>query len=259
VRDRAARPDDPDAAPGVSVVLPTHNELPNLAELIPRLREALAGERLEILVVDDASTDGSVEWLNAQAAADPSLRPLFGDALLGIGHALRRGYDAARGEVIVSVDADLSFEAAVAPQLLAAVRAGHDLVIGSRHHRGGSYSAPNATIARKRFVSRWANRVLRLAVPVGISDFSVDCRALRRDLWCRLELKERTNIWLIEMVVMAAAAGARLGEVPVAFQDRRFGASKLRLGREILLTGYRVLLMIARYWRARLGGRTARA
>ena len=242
-------------APDVSVILPTHDELENLEVLLPQLRAALAGEHFEIVVVDDASTDGSVAWLDARAAEDPSLRPLYGDALLGIGHALRRGYDAARGEVIVSLDADLSFEAAVVPRLVAAVRDGLDLVIGSRHHRDGSYAAPHAAIARKRWVSRWANRILRLAVPVGISDFSVDCRALRRDLWRRLDLKERTNIWLIEMVVMAAAEGARLGEVPVAFRDRRFGASKLRLGREIVLTGYRVLLMILRYWRRRLGGR----
>lgn len=243
--------------PGVSVVLPTHNELPNLQQLLPSLREAMAPEAIEIVVVDDASNDGSVAWLNEQAQLDPSLRPVFGDALRGIGHALRRGYDAARGEIIVSIDADLSFDAEVVAQMVAAVRGGKDLVIGSRHHPEGSYDAPNGTIARKRFTSRTSNRILRLLVPVGISDFSVDCRALRRELWQRLQLKETTNIWLIEMVVSAAISGARLGEVPVHFRDRQFGASKLRLGREVMLTGYRVLLMIARYWRSRVAGRPA--
>ncbi len=236
----------------MSVVLPTHNELQNLVVLVPLVLAALAGERLELLVVDDASDDGTPAWLAGLAAADPRLRPVIGDELRGIGDALRRGYEAARGRIIVSMDADLSFEAAVVPHLVAAVRGGSDLVIGSRHHPDGRYEAPNAAIRRKRFVSRNSNRVLRALVPVGISDFSVDCRAIRRELWERIALRERTNIWLIEMVIASAIARARLGEVPVTFRDRRFGASKLRLGRELLLTGYRVLLMIGRFQVSRL-------
>jgi dolichol-phosphate mannosyltransferase len=236
-------------------VLPTHNERANLVVLVPQVLEALAGEAFELIVVDDASNDGSPAWLTELAAADARIRPVFGDALRGSGDALRRGYEAARGGIIVSMDADLSFEAAIVPRLVAAVREGRDLVIGSRHHPQGSYEAPNAVIARKRFVSRNSNRVLSTLVPVGITDFSVDCRAIRRDLWDRLALRERTNIWLIEMVIASAIARARLGEIPITFRDRRFGASKLRLGRELFLTGYRVLLMIGRY----LGSRLRRA
>lgn len=233
-------------------MLPTHNERANLAVLVPQIVQALAGEEFELLVVDDASDDGSPEWLAGLAAADARIRPVIGDALRGIGDALRRGYEAARGGIIVSMDADLSFDAAVVPQLVAAVRAGSDLVIGSRHHPQGGYEAPNGVIRRKRWVSHNANRVLSALVPVGITDFSVDCRAIRRSLWERLVLRERTNIWLIEMVIASAIAGARLGEVPTTFRDRRFGASKLRLGRELFLTGYRVLLMIGRYLLSRL-------
>jgi dolichol-phosphate mannosyltransferase len=239
--------------PAVSVVLPTHNERANLELLVPQLAAALAGEAFELLIVDDASDDGSREWLAALQRRDGRVRALLGDSLRGIGDALRRGYDAARAEVIVSMDADLSFDAEVARQLLAAVRGGLDLVIGSRHHPGGRYEAPTPEIARKRLVSAGANRVLRSLVRVGVTDFSVDCRAIRRELWERLALRERTNIWLIEMVVESAAHGARIGEIPVRFRDRRFGASKLRLGREIFVTGWRVLWMIARYLAARLG------
>lgn len=236
----------------MSVVLPTHNERANLEVLLPQILEALAGEALELLVVDDASDDGSPAWLGALAAADPRIRPVFGDALRGIGDALRRGYEASRGEIIVSMDADLSFDADILPRLVAAVRAGSDLVIGSRHHAQGSYEAPSAVIRRKRWVSHGANRLLTALVPVGITDFSVDCRAIRRSLWQQLALRERTNIWLIEMVIASAIARARLGEIPVTFRDRRFGASKLRLGREVFLTGYRVLLMVGRYEVSRL-------
>lgn len=241
------------AQPAVSVVLPTHNELANLELLVPQLAAALAGEAFELLVVDDASDDGSREWLVGCGRRDARVRALFGDELRGIGDALRRGYDAARADVIVSMDADLSFDADVARRLFEAVRGGLDLVIGSRHHAGGRYEAPTSEIARKRLVSASANRVLRSLVRVGVTDFSVDCRAIRRELWEKLALRERTNIWLIEMVVEAAAHGARIGEIPVTFRDRRFGASKLRLGREVFVTGWRVLWMIARYLAARLG------
>jgi dolichol-phosphate mannosyltransferase len=248
-----------DVQPAVTVVLPTHNERANLEVLVPQLVEVLAAERFELLIVDDASDDGTPDWLARCRERDPRIRFLLGDALRGIGDALRRGYDAARADVIVSIDADLSFDADVARQLLAAVRGGLDLVIGSRYQSGGRYEAPTAKIIRKRLVSSSANWVLRRLVPVGVSDFSIDCRAIRRQLWERLVLRERTNIWLIEMVVEAAAHGARIGEIPVDFHDRRFGESKLRLGREIFVTGWRVLWMVARYFAARLGLATPRS
>jgi dolichol-phosphate mannosyltransferase len=236
----------------VSVVLPTHNERANLELLVPQLGEALAGESFELLVVDDASDDGSRAWLEGCRQRDARVRPLFGDELRGIGDALQRGYEAARADVIVSMDADLSLDAAVARRLLDAVRGGRDLVIGSRHHADGRYEMQATPSGFKRFVSRSANSVLRTLVPVGVTDFSIDCRAIRRELWERLALRERTNLWLIEMVIEAAAHGARIGEIPIVFRDRRFGASKLRLGRE-LAQGWRVLWMIARYLGVRLG------
>ena len=85
--------------------MPTHNERPNLEVLVPALLELLADEALELIVVDDASSDGSPAWLAEYAERDPRVRPVIGDALLGIGDALRRGYDAARGEILLSMGA----------------------------------------------------------------------------------------------------------------------------------------------------------
>ncbi len=243
----------PGGAVAITVVLPSHNERENLEVLIPALFRALAGESLELIVVDDASTDGTPQWLAQEGERDPRVRALIGDRLCGIGDALRRGYDVAQGDVIISMDADLSFDASIAAALLGAIRGGLDLVIGSRHHPGGAYEAPTAEIARKRLVSSISNWIIRTLVHVGVSDFSVDCRAIRRPLWQRLALRERTNIWLIEMIIEAAIHGARIGEIPITFSDRRFGESKLRLGREVALTGWRVLAMIGRYWGARAG------
>lgn len=242
--------------PDVSVILPTHNELANLKVLIPQIIRALKPYQLEIIVVDDASTDGSTSWLKAQHQRYPFIskkqacliRPIFGTSLRGIGFALHRGYNASRGEVIISLDADLSLSATIIPRLLAKINQGYDLVVGSRHHRLGKYEAPNPTIQQKRLISFLANGLIKTLLPIGITDFSLDCRAIKRSLWKKLKLQEKTNIWLIEMIITAAIKKARITEIPVRFKDRRFGVSKLNLKREVLFTGYHVLGLIAQYY-----------
>lgn len=234
--------------PQISVVLPTHNELANLKILIPQIIHTLKDYKIEIIVVDDISTDGSKDWLINQHKKHSFVRPIFGNKLRGIGFALHRGYNASRGEVIVSLDADLSLSANIIPRLLAKINQGYDLVVGSRHHRLGKYEAPNPTIKQKRLISLLANKLISTLLPLGITDFSLDCRAIRRTLWQRLKLQEKTNIWLIEMIIAAAIKKARITEIPVVFKDRKYGVSKLNLKREVLFTGYHVLGLIAQYY-----------
>ena len=233
--------------PEISIVLPTSNELANLKILIPQIRDQLKKEHTEIIIVDDASNDGSVKWLKQLAATNPNIKPIFGPTLKGIGNALRRGYSASQGSIIVSFDADLSFETKVIPQLIKAIRQGNDLVLGSRHMQGGAYEAPNKQIKKKQLTSKAANIILNLFISVNVSDFSANCRAIRKSLWKKLKLKEKTNIWLIEMIVESAIHKASILQIPVTFKDRRYGTSKLRLGREVFLTGYRVIGMIIRF------------
>ncbi len=238
--------------PQVSIVLPTHNELANLKILIPQIIRVLKTLKLEIIVVDDASTDGSVDWLKHEHDRHPFIRPLFGHQLKGIGFALHRGYNASRGEITISLDADLSLSAAIIPQLLTQINQGYDLVVGSRHHPQGQYHAPNSAIKQKRLISHLANWLITTLLPIGITDFSLDCRAIRRKLWRQLKLKEKTNIWLIEMIIAAAITGAKIKEIPVVFKDRRFGVSKLNLKREVLFTGYHVIGLIFKFYQSKL-------
>lgn len=235
----------------ISVVLPTHNELANLKILIPQIRHALKKYPHEIIVVDDISTDGSILWLKNLHRTHPQIRPIFGHKLKGIGFALHRGYQASQGEIIVSLDADLSLSPAIISKLIAKINQGYDLVVGSRHHHLGKYEAPTPAIKQKRFISHIANFLIKTLLPIGITDFSLDCRAIRRSLWRRIKLTEKTNIWLIEMIIATAIKRAKITEIPVTFKDRRFGTSKLNLKREILLTGYRVLGLIIKFYTSR--------
>ncbi len=223
----------------ISVVLPTHNELQNIKVLIPQIKRLLKGIAFEIIVVDDASTDGSQSWLKKQA----KVKPIIGSKLNGIGNALRRGYNKASGNIIVSLDADLSIDPKIILKLIKKLKV-HDLVIGSRHCKQGKYLAPNQEIRKKRLISKISNKTLSVLVPIGISDFSINCRGIKKSLWKKLNLQEKTNIWLIEMIIKSAQAKARVSEIPLTFKDRQYGSSKLKLGREIFLTGYRVILMI---------------
>lgn len=239
------------STPKVSVVLPTHNELENLKQLIPQIIKVLRPNHPEIIVVDDASTDGSIQWLKKLSDKNPRVKPIFGSKLKGIGNALRRGYNASSSPIIVSLDADLSFLPSTVPVLICKINQGYDLVIGSRHHSKGIYQAPTLSIKRKRLISSSANFLLKTLLPIGVSDFSANCRAIRVSTWKKLKLKEKTNIWLIEMIVATAIGGGKIIEIPVKFRDRRFGSSKLKLGREIFLHGYRVISLISKFYASR--------
>lgn len=218
--------------PSVSIILPTYNERENISIFIGQLTEAFGGYPYEIIVVDDSSPDGTGGLVKKLSGKNPAIRLLTRTAKEGIGAALREGYNAARNTIIVSSDVDLSFQAADLVRLVEAVNKGSDLALGSRHSRGSFYEAPNAAIRRKRFISHAGNVVIRLFFGLPLHDFSANCRAIRRNVWERINTTENTNTLLLEMILRCYYQGLRVTELPVGFFDRRFGASKLRLSKE---------------------------
>ncbi len=220
----------------VSVVVPTFDERGNVEALVKGIRSALPGRDFEILVVDDASPDGTGELVRSLPKEIPELRLVPKEHRKGIGAALHFGCDRARLEVLLSMDADLSFDPADIPRLLRPIEDGFDMVVGARHAAGGAYETPSMRIRFKYWVSRWGNAVVRALIGLPISDYSGSFRALRRSVWERIETKDHSNCLLLEMILKAAAAGFRIGEVPVRFRDRRVGTSKLNLWAE--LPGY---------------------
>ncbi len=225
----------------VSVVVPTYNERENIEPLAKGIRRALAGRKFEILIVDDASPDGTGELVRSLSKEIPQLRLVPKERRKGIGAALRLGYDRARLEVLLSLDADLSFDPADIPRLLQPIEDGLDMVVGTRHAPGGSYQTPRWRIRLKYWVSRWGNAVVRRLVGLPISDYSGSFRALRRSVWERIETSDDTNCLLLEMILESARAGCRICEVPVVFRDRVRGESKLNLWVE--LPGYALRLL----------------
>lgn len=233
--------------PELSVIIPTYNERENIQRLLPRLAAALADVSYEVVVVDDCSPDGTGDAVGDLARAGHPARLISKPVKEGIGAALRVGYHAGRGRLLASLDADLSFDPADLRRLMTRVAGGADVVVGSRHVAGSAYEAPTLRVRFKRFTSRTTNALLRRLTGIPISDFTANMRVLRREAWTTIETQEKTNLLLFEMILKAYVRGFIIAEAPVAFRNRRFGESKLRLAREAPKFLRMVALVLARY------------
>lgn len=213
----------------VSVIIPTYNERENIRILIGQLHEVLGAREHEILVVDDRSPDGTGAVVEVLAKADSRVKLAIKEKREGIGAALRYGYDLGKKDVLLSMDADLSFKTSEALKLLELIDSGFDLALGCRHKAGGSYEAPTLRVKAKFFVSRLGNRVIRGLVGLDLHDYSANFRAIRRSVWHAILTEENTNSLLLEMILKVKYRGFKIAEAPVSFADRVHGQSKLNL------------------------------
>jgi len=216
----------------VLVVVPTYNEVENVAELLARVRKATAALDLEVLVVDDGSPDGTADAVEAIGREHGGVHVLRRTSKDGLGAAYRAGFrwGLARGfDVLMEMDADLSHDPADIPRLLAALDdgAGADAVIGSRYVPGGSI--PRWAFHR-RMLSRGGNVFAAVVLGLPVHDATAGFRAYRAWLLGTIDLDHiRADGYgfQIEMTWRARRAGARLAEVPIAFTDRTAGTSKM--------------------------------
>lgn len=213
------------------VVIPTYDERESLPELVPRV---LAIPDASVLVVDDASPDGTGAIADALAAAYPGrVDVLHRTGPRGLGHAYVAGIQRAlesRADLICQMDADLSHDPQYLPAMAAAT-ASHDLVIGSRYLNG--VSVVNWPL-RRLALSTAANRYIRFVTGLPVKDCTSGYRCWRREALERVHvenLRSQGYSFLVEALHGAWLAGCRLGEVPIIFVERRQGASKLSSSR----------------------------
>lgn len=224
-----AVPPAPDlrAALRTVMVVPTYNEVTNIVPLLDRLRAAAPD--VDVLIVDDASPDGTGQLADALAAPDAQIRVLhrrnkegLGAAYLdGFRWALEQGYD-----VIGEMDADGSHQ----PEELARLRAAlarADLVIGSRWVEGGSIlDWPR----RREWLSRVGNAYTRLLLGVRIQDVTAGYRLYRREALEKIDLDGVASsgyVFQADLAFRTVRAGLRVIEVPIEFVERRRGESKM--------------------------------
>lgn len=216
----------------LSIVLPAYNEMKNLEIFIPQIEKAFKELLLEIIVVDDNSQDGTKELLRSLNGRFKNINLISRPKLMGIGSAIRDGYNAARGEYILSSDADLSFTIEDMKRLYFKITEGYDLVTGCRHGGKGGYEKKSLFVKIKYVFSWFGNFVVRKISGLGINDVSANFRIIRRDSWYKLKTVENTNSLLFEMIVKAKRNGLKITEIPVTFYQRKFGKSKLNMWKE---------------------------
>lgn len=233
----------------ISIILPTYNERENIRRLIPKIEQELKHHRLraEILVVDDTSPDGTAAVARKLNKRYGNIRALVRPKKEGIGAALRDGYHAAKGDVLVSIDVD-SMEPSVIPRLVKKLEEGYDLVNGSRGILGKSYQKNSLKSYMKETLSLCGNFVLRTLFQTKLTHLSMNCRAVRKRAWRAIQTKEKGNLFLIEMIVQLKKKNYRITQIPIKFVDRKYGETKMQLGRQ----SFRFFLVIGRlawqYW-----------
>jgi dolichol-phosphate mannosyltransferase len=218
------------------VVLPTYNERVNLPLIVPQILEQ--DPRIEVLVVDDNSPDGTGQLADELAAADPRVHVMHREEKAGLGKAylagfrwaLDRGYD-----YVLEMDADFSHDPKFLGQLLSAAREA-DLVIGSRYRAG--VNVINWPISRL-LLSLGANQYARWITGLPLTDSTAGFKCFRREVLEAIDFeKVRSNgySFQIEMSFRAWKKGFRLAEIPIVFTDRMEGQSKMnkRIVREAI-------------------------
>jgi glycosyltransferase involved in cell wall biosynthesis len=227
--------DESDQPPVISIVIPLYNEEESIAHLHQALDAAMTnlGVPAEVIIVDDGSRDRSFAMLRAIAQTDPRftivrLRRNFGQTA-----AFQAGFDRARGDVIVTMDADLQNDPMDIPLLLAKINEGYDIVSGWRKDRQDRYWD-------RKLPSMMANRLISNVTDVRLHDYGCSLKAYRREVLQHVHLYGELHRFI---PALASQVGGTVAEVPVNHRARQFGRSKYGISRTV-----RVLLDLVTVW-----------
>ncbi len=237
----------------IAVIVPTYNERENIEALVTQLLALPVGA--QVVVVDDNSPDGTGALADRLAAEYPGrVLTIHRPGKLGLGTAYIAGFRraiAAEADLICTMDADFSHHPRYIPQLMDKIGQGYDLVIGSRYVRGGGTSG----CAAHRILLSWgANAFARTLLGLRAHDATAGFRCYRRAVLESLDLdqiKASGYSFLIEMLYRVQRGGWRVGEVPILFENRRLGSSKI--SKNEITRALRTVLRLARekllFWR----------
>ncbi len=244
------------AGRGVWVVLPTYNERENIDAVASAILAALP--QAQLLVVDDASPDGTGELADAMAAREPRMSVLHRPVKDGLGAAYREAFkwvlQRPETEAVVQMDADFSHDPRDLPRLLAPLMRDADLVLGTRYMAGGG------TVGwpwYRKLISRGGTTFARTVLLLPYRDLTGGFKAWRRDLLDRIRLRDAHVSgygFQVEMTWWAHRRGARIVQLPIIFRERVAGTSKMRGG----IVGEALVMVMRLRWGAvteRFGGR----
>jgi dolichol-phosphate mannosyltransferase len=208
-----------------SLVVPTYEERGTIAAVLRDVAAALGARAYEVIVVDDASPDGTLDVVRTLASGDHRIRAVERTSRpRDLARSVVEGFGHARGRILASMNGDGSHDPAVLVSLWDAVRNGADVAIASRYVDGARLLG---WPARRRALSAVATWTARRATGVGAHDPLSGCYAFRRDVFTAVEAALRPRGFKILLEIIARARPDRVVEVPIAFRDRTAGSSKL--------------------------------
>ncbi len=208
----------------LSIVIPIYNEVATISKIVSMVRAVEVGMDKEILLVDDCSRDGTREVLQQMGAGQPDLKVLFHEVNQGKGAALRTGFAAATGDIVLIQDADLEYDPKQYPQLLQPILDGHaDVVYGSRFLGGGPH----------RVVYYWhylGNRLLttlsNMTTNLNLTDMEVCYKVFKRAVIQSIPLKEDRFGFEVEITAKVARRKLKIYEVPISYYGRDYAEGK---------------------------------
>jgi hypothetical protein len=213
----------------LSLVLPAHNEVGKLEAAVRQTKQALADccSSYELLIAEDGSTDGTAELARRIAAEDTLVRHIHSDTRLGRGRALTRAFQAARGEILLYMDVDLSTDLAYVKPLVNAIREEHfDLATGSRRLKA---SVVRRSVKREA-LSAVYNTLVRLILHSKLGDHQCGFKAGRNVVLLQLlsEIEDTHWFWDTELLVRAQRKGYRVKELAITWEDKGSAGTKVK-------------------------------
>ena len=214
--------------PIISVITPIYNEKKTLETNINRIQNALTDYPHEIIIVDDNSPDGSGEIADELAEQHQEIRVLHRPMKMGLGTAYKDGFHLTTGDLIVSIDSDLSHDPDYLPELITESK-NHDIVIGSRLITGGKIIGRDF---KRDFLSYFTNLVIRKLLRKRIFDWTSGYRIYRRETWAMIMPHVHCDKWdfQFESLYKAIKNKQSVVEVPITFYERADGTSKFSTG-----------------------------
>lgn len=209
--------------PTLSVVVPTLNEASNIAHLVRRLTRALRHVDHEIIVVDDASADGTADLAESLRPRFPALRVVRRTSDFGLSKAILAGFAVARGELLAVIDADLQHDPGILPSLLTCA-ASHPIVVASRYaFRDHACHWSLFREVESRLAAWMTRRVLSIPTRDPLSGYFL----VHRDLYQQIRPKLRGDGWKLLLEILVHSAGVTVAEVPFTFRSRERGKTKM--------------------------------
>jgi dolichol-phosphate mannosyltransferase len=215
------------AAPELSIIIPTFNEIGNVSEAIRRISRVLQEVSWEIIVVDDDSPDGTADLVKKLARRDPRIRCLRRVNQRGLAGACIAGMLSSAAPYVAVMDADLQHDESILMKMLAILRRGEvDLVIGSRHVVGGCTGTGLSDF--RAAISRWSTQAARFVLRTDVRDLMSGFFAIRRDRFDAIAPRLATSGFkILADVIASTPVPLRIVEVGYTFRERVMGYSKL--------------------------------